>query len=104
MNSPLEYDAELVKEFNIDKASDIEDEVKLGFVRRQLEEYKSALWRERVDTLSAAYQVDKADDEIIKNQHQGKVNEHRLMIKQFVRTIKVLTALQDELEAKVTTE
>lgn len=99
MNSPLEYDNEVVKEFKIE--NDLEPETKLGFVRTQLEQIKQALYRERVELVISQTQVDGATDEVMRGQHNSKVIEHRLMVGQFVRSISVLTVLLDELEKSV---
>lgn len=96
MKSPLAYDNELVKKYEID--NDVEHEAKIGFVRSQLDQIKQALYRERVELIISEVQVEKAEDDIIRNQHQGKVGEHKLLIRQFVRSIGVLTELLDELE------
>lgn len=99
MNSPLEYDAKIVKEFKIEH--DLDPEAKLGFVRAQLEQITQALYRERVELLISQTQVDGATDEVMRSQHNGKLTEHRLMIGQFVRSISVLTVLLDELTQSV---
>lgn len=101
MGKLLEQDAKVLKEFGIDTASDLEDEMKIGHVRSQVDEFKKVLWRERVELLISLRQVEKATDDIIKNQHQGKVSERRLMIKQFTHSVEVLTELLHELESKV---
>lgn len=100
MNSPLEYDESVIKEFAIEH--DLETEAKLGFVRSQLEQIKAALYRERVELIISQTQVDGATDEVMKSNHAGKLTEHRLMIGQFVRSINVLTVLLDELEKSIT--
>lgn len=97
MDSPLKYDKGIVKEFKI--TQDVDSESQTGFVRSQLDQIKSALYRERVELIISQAQVDLAEDPIIKNQHQGKLDEHRLLIKQFVRSIDVLSVLLNELEA-----
>lgn len=96
MKSPLEYDGKIVKEYGI--TNDVDQDAKIGFVRTQLDQIKSALYRERVDLVVSETQVEQAEDDIMRNQHQGKVGEHRLMIKQFNRTIDVLGVLLEELE------
>jgi hypothetical protein len=40
MKSPLAADQELVKEFGIDEAGDLEPVFKLGYVRAQIDEFK----------------------------------------------------------------
>lgn len=102
MNSPLEYDNEIVKTYKI--TYDVDHDTKIGFVRSQLEQIKAALYRERVELIISEVQVEKAEDDIIRNQHQGKVGEHKLLIKQFVRSVDVLTELLDELESTQTQE
>ncbi len=99
MKSPLEYDEAIVKEFSIEH--DLESDVKLNFVRTQLEQITQALYRERVELIISQTQVDGATDEVMKSQHNGKLTEHRLMIGQFVRSISVLTVLLDELITSV---
>lgn len=100
MQSPLKYDQDIVKEFKIE--NDLEPEVKLGFVRNQLEQIQHALYRERTELIISQVQVDGATDDIMKNQHQSKLTEHRLMIGQFVRSINVLTVLLNELSEDTT--
>lgn len=102
MTSPLKLDAQTVKDFDIDADSDVEPEFKIGFARTQCEEIKKALWRERCDLVVAHYQVEQADDDNVKVQHQQKVAEKKMLIKQFVRTVKVYNELISELEATVT--
>lgn len=99
MNSPLKSDAETSKKFGIDKAVDVDVEFKVGFARQQRDEIQKALWRERIDLIVSQYQVDNADDENAKIQHQQKVAEKNMLIKQFVRSIKVLNELVKELES-----
>lgn len=96
MKSPLEFDAAVVKEFGI--TDTLEPEYKLGYARTQLEEITKALWRERVELLIAQMQVDSASDESVKAVHQAKVNEKRMLIVQFVRSVTLLTVLVDELQ------
>lgn len=102
MSSPLKSDQVTVKEFDIDESVDVGVEFKIGFARTQCDEIKKALWRERCDLLVAQYQVEQADDDNIKVQHQSKVAEKKMLIKQFVRTVKVYNELISELEADVT--
>ena len=99
MKSPLAFDAGIVKEFKIDDA--LEPEYKLAYARTQLDEINKALWRERVELLIAQMQIDNATDESVKAHHQGKINEKRMLIVQFVRSITLLTVLVDELQAKL---
>lgn len=96
MKSPLEFDTKTVKDFDI--TNDVEPEFKLNFARAQKDEIQKALWRERIDLMIAQYQVDTADDDNVKTQHQAKVNEKKMLIKQFVRSVSVLTVLVSELE------
>lgn len=99
MNSPLKSYEELLKEFKVEDFTD--DEVKIGFVRAQIQEHESALFRELVDTIKAQYQVDNAKEDIVKSQHQQKVSEHKLLARQFVRTLEVLKEFKSELEPKI---
>lgn len=102
MFSPLKVDAETVKEFKIGSEADVDDVVKLGYCRTQLEEIKKALWRERTDLVIAQFQAENAEDDNIKIQHQQKVAEKRMLIKQFVRSVEVFDAFVKELAPKVT--
>lgn len=102
MDSPLKSDAQVIKDFKI--TNDVDDVYKLGFARTQLDEIKKALWRERVDLITANYQVAIADDDNMKVQHQSKVAEKKMLIKQFVRSVDVLTELVSELEKTVSAE
>lgn len=97
MKSPLAYDAAIVKEFGI--TDNLELEYKLAHARTQLEEITKALWRERVELMIAQMQIDNASDESVKAHHQGKVNEKRMILVQFVRSITLLTVLVGELES-----
>lgn len=101
MNSPLKYDEEIVKEFKIDKSIELEPVVKLAYTRSQLEEISKAAYRVRVDLLVAQYQVDNAEDTNMATQHQAKVNEQRVLLKQFVNSIIVLKKLVGELERSI---
>jgi hypothetical protein len=98
VNSPLKADQATIKEFGIDKNVDVDDVFKLNFARTQRDEIQKALWRERIDLIVAQYQVAQADDEGIKVQHQSKVAEKKMLIKQFVRSVQVLNELISELE------
>lgn len=99
MASTLKSYKELLKEFKI--SDFVENEIKIGFLRTQIEEHESALFREFVDTIKSQYQVDNGEEDIVKSQHQQKVSEHKLMARQFVRTLEVLKEFKDELEAEV---
>lgn len=101
MNSPLKYDAEIVKEFEIDKSIEVDDEAKLGHVRAQLDQIKQFLWRERVELLLAETQASNKN-ELVADKGKSQVTEKRNNIRQVVSSIKTLTQLQDELEKSLT--
>jgi hypothetical protein len=44
MKSPLQADKELVEEFGIDEASDLDPTFKLGYVRGQIDEFKKVIF------------------------------------------------------------
>lgn len=98
--SPLAIDAVTVKEFDIDKESDFEDEGKLAFCRAQRDEYLKVLWRERLELIIAKKQ-EESKDAGIRAESSKNVLTHELGIQQFVRAIKVLNVLVTELETKL---
>ena len=95
--SPLEYDAKIVKEFGIDKDLDLDQVAKLGFARTQFDEIKKMLWRERVD-LQLAEEQSKTEIEALAAEARNKVAAYRNNIKGYVKSLKVLKRLVDELE------
>lgn len=101
MDSPLKYDESVVKEFKIGPETELDTDLKVGYVRTQLEEIKKAAYRVRVDLIIAQYQVESAEDDNVRTQHQGKVNEQKLLLKQFINSVVVLQKLVDELEPTV---
>lgn len=101
MDSPLKYDDNTVKEFNIDKSAELEPEMKLGYVRTQLDEIKKAAYRVRVDLIIAQYQTESATDPNIQTQHQTKVNEQKVLLKQFNTSLVILNKLVGELEDSI---
>ena len=100
MASPLEYDKKVVEEFGIKASEDVEDEVKIGYVREQLDQIKKFLWRERVELQLAEAQA-KSDVEALAAKAKSDVASHRSNLKGVVASIRVLTELLSELEAKV---
>lgn len=100
MASPLEYDAAVVKEFGITAAEEVEDELKVGHVRTQLEEVKKFLWRERVELQLAEAQT-KSEVEALAAKARSDVASHRSNIKGVVVTVRVLAELLRELEDKL---
>lgn len=100
MPSPLEYDAKIKKEFGIDDSIEIDNVIKLAYTRAQIEELQKMLWRQRVELIMAEEQV-KSSDPVVSNNALPKLMEYKFTIKQFVTSIKVLTALKDELELLV---
>lgn len=101
MDSPLEYDENTVKEFKIDKSAELEPEMKLGYVRTQLDEIKKAAYRVRVDLIIAQYQSETASNPNIQTQHQAKVNEQKLLLEQFNNSLVVLNKLVGELSDSI---
>lgn len=101
MNSPLKYDENTVKEFKIDKSAELEPEMKLGYVRTQLDEIKKAAYRVRVDLIIAQYQSETATEPNIQTQHQAKVNEQKMLLGQFNNSLVVLSKLVGELETSI---
>ena len=100
MASPLEYDKKVVEEFGIKAKDDVEDEVKIGYVREQLDQIKKFLWRERVELQLSEAQA-KSDVEALAAKARGDVASHRSNLKGVVASIRVLTELLGELEDKV---
>jgi len=100
MASPLEYDEKVVKEFGITAKDDVEDEVKIGYVREQLDQIKKFLWRERVELQLSEAQAG-SDVEALAAKAKSDVASHRSNLKGIVASIRVLTELLSELEAKV---
>lgn len=100
MDSPLKYDAGIVKEFGITAKEDVEDVIKLSYVRSQLDEIKKFLWRERVE-LQLAEAQKKSDVEALAAAASSKVADHRNNIKGIIASVRVLTELLGELETKV---
>jgi DNA-binding helix-hairpin-helix protein with protein kinase domain len=100
MVSPLKYDAEVVKEFGIKATEDVEDEVKVGYVREQLDQIKKFLWRERVELQLAEAQTN-SDVEALAAKARSDVASHRSNLKGVVASIRVLTELLSELEKKL---
>lgn len=100
MSSPLKYDKNIVKEFGIETADEVEGEVKLAYVRTQLDEIKKFLWRERVELQLAEAQAT-SDVEALAAKAKGDIASHRSNLKGILASIRVLTELRNELEAKV---
>lgn len=100
MASPLEYDKKVVEEFGIKASEDIEDEVKVGYVREQLDQIKKFLWRERVELQLSEAQT-KSNVEAFAAKARGDIAAHRSNLKGIVASIRVLTELLGELEHKV---
>ena len=101
MDSPLKFDEDIVKEFGIKKSAELEPEMKLGYARTQLEEIKKAAYRVRVDLIIAQYQVETATEPNVQTQHQAKVNEQKMLLKQFNNSLVVLNDLVSELEKSI---
>jgi hypothetical protein len=100
MVSPLEYDKKVVEEFGIKASEDVEDEVKVGYVREQLDQIRKFLWRERVELQLSEAQAT-SDVEALAAKAKAEVAGHRSNLKGIVASIRVLTELLHELEAKV---
>lgn len=100
MNSPLEYDESIVKEFGIKAEHELDAVVKLNYVRSQLDEIKKFLWRERVELQLAEAQVAGGVEALIADA-RNKVAAHRTNLKGIIASIDVLNKLVHELEAKV---
>lgn len=100
MDSPLQYDKGIVKEFGINSELDIDPIIQLGFVRTQFEEIQKFLMRERVELILAEAQA-KSDVEAIAAEAKTKVASHRNTIKGIVASLKVLLELKSELEAAI---
>lgn len=98
MDSPLQYDQSVKKEFGIKDEFELPDEVSLGFVRTQFEEIQKFLQRERVELILAEAQT-KTEVEAIAAEARNKVASHRQTIKGIVASLTVLKQLLDELES-----
>lgn len=104
MGKHLTFDEKVKKEYKINDNIELDTPFKYQYVRSQFEEIKKAMYRVRVDLLIAQYQVDHAEDDTLKVQFQNKVAEHRMMLRQFVRSLLLLEELLGELEATVPAE
>jgi hypothetical protein len=100
MQSPLSYDEAIKKEFNIKNEFELEPELRLGFVRTQLDEIKKFLQRERVELILAEAQA-ASDVEAIAAEAKTKVAAHRNTIKGIVASISILSQFVDELKDTV---
>lgn len=96
----LKYDQDLIKEFGITPEDDIDPELKLAYVRSQLDEVKKFLWRERVELQLAESQVKSGLSHVAAGA-SVKVEEHRNNIKGIILSVRRLTELKNDLEAKV---
>lgn len=103
MDSPSKYDAERVKEFAIDAGIDLDDVLKLSFVRSQFDEIRKMLFRERVDLILAEEQAKlfaEKDKEEMVNEAKKKILSYRSNIEGYVRSLKTLKVLKDELDGQ----
>lgn len=102
MKSPLQADKDLIKEFDIDEASDLQSVFKLGYVRAQIDEFKKAMYRNRVDALISMDLMDraqKAKDEALEAKAKENLMNYRNFIKQTAGALKFLEQLVNELAA-----
>lgn len=97
MSSPLEYDAKVVKEFNITDDIDLGPELKLAHARQQRDEIMKFLWRERVELQLGEVQA-KSDNELIADKGRAQITEKRNNIRQVTESLRLLNQLVDELE------
>jgi hypothetical protein len=97
MSSPLKYDANIKEEFGIKSSLDLDDQLKLGFVRSQFDELKKMLWRTRVELQLAEAQT-KTEVEAMAADARNKIAAHRNDIKGYVRGLNVLQGFIDELD------
>jgi len=102
MDSPLDYDLKVIKEFGIDDKIDLAPSQKLGFSRTQFEEIQKFLWRERMELMMAEAQMVGASEAVIANA-QTKVAEHRNNIRGIVASLRLLADLTHELETSLPT-
>lgn len=102
MKSPLSADKELLAEFDIAEESDLELVQKVGYVRAQIDEFKKAMYRNRVDALISMdleERATKAKDELLANKARENLTNYRNFIKQTSGALKFLEHLLNELEA-----
>lgn len=100
MDSPLKYDAGIVKEFGIKTVHELKNVEQLQYVRSQYDEIKKFLYRERVELILAETQA-KSEVEVLAASARNKIAEHRNNIKGVVASLEALGKLVHELEAKV---
>jgi hypothetical protein len=101
MKSPLQADKELVEEFGIDEASDLDPTFKLGYVRSQIDEFKKVIFRNRVDALISLNLIElsqKAKDEAMESKARENLTNYRNVIKQMTGAVELMEQLKDELE------
>jgi len=102
VKSPLEEDAKLIEEFGIDPKTDLEPLFKLSYVRAQIDEFKKAMFRNRVDALISLDLMDRAKeakDEALESKARENLTNYRNFIKQTSGALKFLEKLLSELEA-----
>jgi len=102
MVSPLEEDAKLLKEFGIDEKKDLEPLFKLSYVRAQIDEFKKAMFRNRVDALISMDLIARAKaakDEPLETKARENLTNYRNFIKQTAGALLFLEGALSELES-----
>lgn len=98
MKSPLQIDADIVKEFGITPELDVPNDRKLAFLHAQNEELKSMMWRERVNIVHA-HRLKESENEVLRSKGETNLTEHRNAVRQTVGGIKQVQQMIEELEA-----
>lgn len=95
--SPLSEYKNLAKELKITESLELPNEFKSSFISEQIDQLKSIIWRNAVDSVSTKLASETVSDPDVRNKHLEKVNEYRATIRQMVARLNVLIELRDEL-------
>lgn len=104
MKSVLQADKDLAKEFGIKPESDLDPRFQLSYLRAQIDEFKKAMYRNRVDALISMDLAERAKtdkDEALENKARENLANYRNFIKQTTGALTLLEQYISELEPTV---
>ena len=97
MATPKEIDDALLKEFDITEAEDASQQVKVAYVKAQIDEMKKAILRSRIDVILSDNLANSENEQLAQKGAQNRA-ENRHLVKQFTSSVKVLNKFLSELE------
>lgn len=97
-DSPLADYTKLAKEVGIDEAIEMPTEFKLAFVKEQIDQIKTIIWRNCVDYVVSVKNAEDESNPDVESKHRQKADEYRATVRQMSKSLKTFIKLRDELE------